>query len=290
MGNYNNFTNGLNNLNQTYFKEDNLNNSYYTKSNYSLKEYQEKSFNKNIISKLRDKHPFLKQFFPKFTKKDTIDKKILRAFRRFLIEEDKKKELNLENTDKIFWNIFINKNLLPPMIFHEKNENNENNYNLPNESSIVQFKSFGNNYCKWLFSKRGAIDLFKCFIIKNGECLYESFIKDYKIKEDDPILSQLNYYIYEMPLLYLNISQMPPINPSCSEELFDNILGPDYNDYNLNLANDLFSSIINKEEKNRKINRKRNYIRANNSSDYSNNEVAPSYYEFNSSSGNEKEE
>jgi len=60
-----------------------------------------------------NENSFLKEFTQKFIKRETIDKKILRAFRKYLKKESSKILKTLES--KKFWIIFIKENILPPM-------------------------------------------------------------------------------------------------------------------------------------------------------------------------------
>ena len=199
--------------------------------------------------------------------------------------EAKKSEINLDSiNNKKFWNDFTNKNLLPPMIY---NENDENSI----EEVVVQFKSFGFNYFNWLFHKDGFTDLYKIFISKSGEKLFKGFIRDYKLKEDDQNFNFLVFYVEKLPQLYLNNIQLPPIDASFSEEKYDNILGPEYDPENYNSVDYTFTRYINEEKNRRKRDRKHKYIETR-SSDEDSNGVAPSfhYYNYNSSSSNEKEE
>ena len=70
----------------------------------------------NIKKRFRDIHPFLKNFNPKFLKKENIDKKIFRRFRKFvksLYKNNKNSPIFSKNA--FFWKKFYIKNLLPPV-------------------------------------------------------------------------------------------------------------------------------------------------------------------------------
>jgi len=105
----------------------------------------------NTSSKDRYKIPFLKNFNPKIIKREEIDKKIVRKFKKFLKEKIKLRLYNIYNPNYLFWSDFVNKNLLPPFNYNEVNE-------------FIEFKSFNINYMVWLMSHNGSNDLYSAFM------------------------------------------------------------------------------------------------------------------------------
>jgi len=170
-------------------------------SDYSFdtKSTQLTSKNKNHFNNIESKIEFLKDFNNKFIKRDAIDKKILRSFRKFLKKEGNKifKKENIEN--KNFWIIFMRENVLPPM----KLFNSDLNIN-------VEFKSFNIKYLTWLFNQPGANTLYNKFVNKFGEKIFnelvESINKDQKNKTDKDyklFFDKLNTYIMQLPNIYI---------------------------------------------------------------------------------------
>jgi hypothetical protein len=106
------------------------------------------------LSKKYSFSPKSKKLIPKecvikFTKRENVDKKIIRKFRKFL--KDLLKKNKLPHISE-FWIIFIKNNLLPPVQYSNSNIGEE-----------INFKSFNTNYLLWLFSHDGGIDLFNLF-------------------------------------------------------------------------------------------------------------------------------
>jgi len=150
-------------------------------------------------SKQKIKIPFLKEFNIKFTKRENIDKKILRKFRKFLKDKLKKGTLNLDtfltNIDqhnKNFWTTFINDNLLPPMKFKENNE-------------IVEFKSFNTTYMVWLLSHKGSVELYEIYIKENFNDVLNLFVSKFNLKENDE-LNQLRVYVANLASIFYSVN------------------------------------------------------------------------------------
>lgn len=135
---------------------------------------------------------FNKNFKPGFDKKENVDKKIMRKFRGFLSESYKKKAIDLSQTNKGFWTMFIHDNFLPPM-----------KYNNPESGESVEFKSFSNNYLLWLFSKQGSYYLYEKFLEECGNSLYEKFIESStKLAESNLNRQQLLFYLKSFHSIY----------------------------------------------------------------------------------------
>jgi hypothetical protein len=146
-------------------------------------------------SKSTKKQPLMKDFIVKFTKRENVDKKILRKFRKYLKDLIKKNKLPYL-TD--FWNIFIHENLLPPV-----------QYNNAEICENINFKSFNTTYMLWLFSHDGGIELFDIFLDQKSEQIYEMFSDTVKTPQDD---SELRVYIKHFAQIY-----------SCKEQAEDTV-------------------------------------------------------------------
>ena len=168
-----------------YFNDPHSNYNNFTRK-YIVKNNPKKRF--------RDIHPFLKTFNPKFLKKENIDKKIFRKFRKFvktvLKQNSKNKTIMIKN--ELFWKKFCEKNLLPPVKVVENN------------GEIIEHKSFNIKYLMWLFNQEGSAELFNLFSEKEGENVIDSFINEYnlnKSKEPD-IIQKLREYMKYIPDIY----------------------------------------------------------------------------------------
>ena len=163
---------------------------------------------KNVKSKekIKKKIPFLKEFNPKFTKRENIDKKVLRKFKKYLKDYYKTKKNDFEKLEnKDFWIIFLNGNLFPPMKFFQKDFNR-----------TVEFKSFNTQYMAWVFSHKPSTILYNLFLKNKGEELYQSIIKKFKIlsdsRENIETLSQLKNYVFNIADIFTSLNNSSNIN------------------------------------------------------------------------------
>jgi hypothetical protein len=157
---------------------------------------------KKSQEKLFTKFPLLKKFRPKYTKRENVDKKILRRFKYYLKDKLKCKSISLDIYDKRFWIMFINGNIFPPIKFKDNNTEEE-----------VEFKSFNSKFIAWLFSKNGANELYNLFIKEDLINTIDNIIKDYNINSVKEI-EELEYYIRNMPVIF---------NLNADESLIQNI-------------------------------------------------------------------
>jgi hypothetical protein len=133
--------------------------------------------------KVSQKISIAKDFVIKFTKRENVDKKVLRKFRKYL-KLYKKKNKNFELST--FWDSFINDNLMPPMTYTNDTYNDN-----------VTFKSFNTTYMLWLFSHKGGVDLYELFLQENKDEIISSFEPMFKDPEDKPALeSYLLHFAY----------------------------------------------------------------------------------------------
>jgi len=203
-------------------------------SNYN---YYQKDFIPKIVKNtdnIKNKIAFLKSFKPKFIKRENIDKKITRNFRRFLIITNKKRFDTLEDRYNTFWARFIKENLLPPMKFVDKDKIEK-----------VDFRSFNTNYMVWLFSKAQAKELYEQFINSRGNAIMSIFkeIAEESTgnKENNTNeLEQIQNYIYDLH----NIYYMP-------DDLYNSALQDDSKTIYSNFLENKDLSVISEVKKNK---------------------------------------
>jgi hypothetical protein len=165
--------------------------SEQTKSKKNKFQVSKMPQSQSTLNKNKVKISYFKDFSVKFTKRENIDKKVLRKFRKFLKDNHKKNQIfNLiQNFGKVFWNKFICDNLLPPMKFGE-----------------VEYKSFNTNYMVWLMSNKGAVELYEEFIKENFDSIIGMFTQKFNLKDDNDELQQLKYYVKNMANIFSNAS------------------------------------------------------------------------------------
>lgn len=233
-------------------------NSFKVPKNYKIDPVNEpysnfNFYNKPYIPKIKSKEklmnlvPFLKDFKPKFLKKENIDKKILRKFRNYVKIIYKIEKDVFDNYDKHFWKDFTTINLLPPMKY-------ENEYKIK-----VEFKSFNTKYLLWLFSKEGCAKMYQDFTSKFSEQILQDFINSYDLitidnTSEEGIIEKLKYYIKAVPEIYAkrgylietstdNYTQSNlsygngTLGTIHSEELLASYLGADFNFGGVNAFN-----------------------------------------------------
>ena len=188
-----NFIEEKSNINEYKFVNIQENNNYkniYANEKCSKKKNNKKEKNKNeetIFNQL----PFLKSFKPKYIKRETIDKKIIRTFKNFVVKENKEKRLEI-NTATMDYSFFINLiygNLLPPIDFVDGTTGEE-----------IKFNSFNCNYLLWFFSKKGVKDVYLRFISQKGKEFINNLSKHYEISLEEK--NQLNDYISNFPFIF----------------------------------------------------------------------------------------
>ena len=163
----------------------------YSNFNNFTKKYEVKI---NPKKRFRDIHPFLKTFNPKFLKKENIDKKIFRRFRKFVrILYKKNKNFSIFINNPVFWKKFYMKNLLPPV----KIILNQN-------GQIIEHKSFNTQYLIWLFKQEGTAELFEMFTKNESENVINNFVEEYDLnKSEEPnIIEKLKEYMKYIPEIY----------------------------------------------------------------------------------------
>jgi hypothetical protein len=147
---------------------------------------------------LKERYPLLNQFRPKYTKRENIDKKILRKFKAYLVSESKAKQLNMTFCDKNFWIMFINGNIFPPL-----------KYTDTNTGEFVDFKSFNSNFMNWLFSKKGAEQFYNSFIANEGDNTVNFLTDEYLVHKIEDV-NQLDYYVKNLFKIFTFKKNMAP--------------------------------------------------------------------------------
>ena len=198
----------INNLNLINFKEDENNNS----KNNNLKNNNSDSISlntnpvgnkrnskvsinsrgstKSYKSDIRKKK--IKEYKFKQLKRENIDKKILRKFKKYLKAKSKDKKDNeiknyIKNND--FWSEYIKQNLMPPFKYEKEKEK-------------VSFKSFNTQYLCWFFEHKYSLELFNFFIKENYDNLIHEIKEANNLKENCDDFSLIKNYINTMPLIY----------------------------------------------------------------------------------------
>lgn len=134
----------------------------------------------------------LKEFQFKFTKRENIDKKIMRKFRKYLKEKYRKNihpELILIINSHKFWIDFITQNLLPPFVY---------------EYEEKEFKSFNTGYMLWIFEHANSFELYNHFINANQQNLIKHFQDQYHLEETDEEFTLLKTYVATLAKIFGN--------------------------------------------------------------------------------------
>ncbi len=189
QNNNNNISNNDNNQNNNNIININSDNSESGNKRHSKISINSKSSTKSYKSDLRKKK-IIKEFKFKQLKRENVDKKILRKFKKFLKHKLKDKTDNevknyIKNNE--FWPEYIKNNLMPPFSYEKEN---------------ISFKSFNTQYLCWFFEHKFALELFNIFIKNNYDDLLQLIENTYNLSEkaDDFIL--LKTYLNTMPLIY----------------------------------------------------------------------------------------
>ena len=186
-----------NDINTSSNKQNNIdnkrenNNSIISTTNTNNKNKKSKNKKENYDDDtLYKKLPILSSFKPKYAKRETIDKKIIRNFRQFIVELYKNKQFDPNTSkDNSFFIILINNNILPPIDFIDVRANEK-----------VYFKSFNSNFLLWFFSKQGIKELYSKFIQIEGDNFINNIVNYYEILDDEKL--QLINYVNNLPFIF----------------------------------------------------------------------------------------
>lgn len=132
----------------------------------------------------------IKEFHFREIKRENIDKKIIRKFKKYLKSENTKLN-NLELIHYVnnseFWSDFINSNLMPPFNYAKENKG---------------FKSFNTQYLKWFFEHKFSLELYNLFIKDSYNSLLILLKKSNYLNEGNEDYSLLKIYLKSLPLIY----------------------------------------------------------------------------------------
>jgi hypothetical protein len=170
-------------INNNIERENNNSSNSIISTQNSIERKSKKVKKENNEDSLFKKLPILSSFKPKYTKRETIDKKIIRSFKQFIVNQYNQKLFD-PNTSKdySFFLILINNNILPPIDIYDVSSNEK-----------IYFKSFNANFLLWFFSKQGIKELYSKFIQIEGTNFIDNITKYYEISEEER-LSLINYF------------------------------------------------------------------------------------------------
>ena len=201
------------------FEDDIFSNKFFEdKNNCNINQFNEIHTNINVIQKENKKKekkkapkketkkknktkkeetifsqlPYLNSFKPKYIKRETIDKKIIRLFKNYIIKEYKGGRFKIDKkiVDQHFFINLVNGNVLPPFEFHEVGT-----------EEYIKFNSFNCGYLLWFFSKKGVKDLYNNFISEKGKEFINDMSQYYEIGTEEEKY-QLENYIMNMPNIF----------------------------------------------------------------------------------------
>ena len=134
----------------------------------------------------------IKEFKFRKIKRENVDKKILRKFKKFLkhrLREKTENEVKNYINNNQFWPDYISENLMPPFSYDKEK---------------ISFKSFNTKYLCWFFEHKYSQELFNIFINKNYNDLISLIKEAYNLKEDTDDYNLLKIYLNTMPNIYGN--------------------------------------------------------------------------------------
>ena len=198
--NNNNINNNLNNINieikKNNNKKHNKNNNKSNKKNEANDMNIIESYSKATTKKYKTEKHFkkkkIKQFYFQKFKRENVDKKILRRFKKYLkgkLKEKIENEVKNYIKDFPFWYDYIKDNLMPPFLY---------------EKEKIYFKSFNTQYLCWFFEHKYSLELYNIFIKEKYEELLNLIKTKYKLEENTDEYNLLKTYINSMPLIYGN--------------------------------------------------------------------------------------
>ncbi len=196
------FNNNFNNFNANKEKTENQSKIQFEEINTNInvpkKQIEKKETKKYNKKKKNNKEetifnqlPYLNSFKPKYIKRETIDKKIIRSFKNYTIKEYKANRLVIDEKtmDQNFFINFVNGNMIPPLDFHDVNTD-----------EYVKFNSFNCSYLLWFFSKKGVKEVYNQFINEKGKEFIDDLSQYYEISNEEK--NQLNSYIMNFPNIF----------------------------------------------------------------------------------------
>lgn len=154
---------------------------------------KEKILQKSCNKKIKEILPYLSQIKFKFTKRECVDRKILKLFKKFIKEKlkhFKTTKCTLNNSD--FWEKFLSGAYTPPFKIYD-------------ESTLetIEFKTMNTLYIAWIFQNDSARYLYTNFIEEKSSSVFYSLKEFFEIKEE-PDSRILKYYILNFHNIFSN--------------------------------------------------------------------------------------
>lgn len=148
----------------------------------------------------RPEIPLLKNFIFQYFKRENLDKKLLRLFKKDLVKKARErsskglKEGLYLGEDGAFWKKLIEGKILPPTCYIE------------GEKKLV-FRSFNVTFLAWFFNHHKVSEIYNKFILKAGGKIIDSIepsFKGSKAKAEQEEKVLLKTYIYNLPRIIQN--------------------------------------------------------------------------------------
>ena len=189
----------INNINQNNINNNNKNGTIPFSSINSAEKNnpnQEYVYIQSQSNYIKYKHKYvhrkkkIKEYKFKNLKRENVDKKILRKFKKYLKKKMREKTENEVKTfisKNDFWPDYISMNLMPPFSYDKEN---------------ISFKSFNSKYLVWFFEHKFSQELFNIFINKNYDDILNLIKEAYNLTEETEDYNLLKIYINSMPMIY----------------------------------------------------------------------------------------
>ena len=134
--------------------------------------------------------PYLSSFKPKYTKRETLDKRILRAFTHYVNYEYKNNKLNVSE-EVLHSNFFVLlvTGCVPPLEYYDSDL-----------KEALVFNSCNSNFLIWFFSKLGVKDLYNSFVSQHGKVFIDNLKDYYSLTEEES--NQLFTYFSNLPNIF----------------------------------------------------------------------------------------
>ena len=182
-----------NNKNQTNINDKKIESISINSNNISNKnklKYKNETNPKLKSYKYDGRKKKIKEYKFKKVKRENLDKKILRKFKKFLkhsLREKTENEVKNYIKNNGFWPDYISMNLMPPFSYDKEK---------------ITFKSFNTQYLCWFFEHKFSLELFNIFIQLKYNDLLELIKVNCKLKEDSEDYNLLKVYLNCMPTIY----------------------------------------------------------------------------------------
>lgn len=203
-------------------------------SNFNLQ--KKKTFKQTSLKrKFKFTNDFLKKFSPKFMKKENLDKRIIRRFKKYLTEKLISIGVirRIENTPKNYDKVLSNEgsNITYNILDDNKTLKFAINFAIKNtippfKTKDISFKSLSCDYLKWVFSDHIVNRIYSEFKNEYGSFLKEELVDLYSLKQNEPnIIEPLENYIKIMNQCYckMNVEENESLENETENEYFTKI-------------------------------------------------------------------